>query len=104
MTGIYREVEPAPGKKAHAIDGFTCDECGKTISFEDRKKKKTWVGIHPGFCDWDGSPYAALDACSVKCFVEVLSKFIKEHPKYSEVEVNSLGIEFAKALIMEIQK
>lgn len=103
MTGIYKEVEPAPGKKAHSIVGFTCDGCGSTISFEDRRKNKTWASGHHGFLDQKGG-YVPFDGCSVECFAKALTIFMENNPSCQEIEILNMGIEFAKALVGSLKK
>lgn len=85
------------------IDGFTCDGCGATISFKDRKKQNSWAGIHHGFLEQNGG-YKPLDACSVKCYAKVLEKFIKDNPECKEIEISNMGIGFAKSLILKGDK
>ena len=90
--------------KVHEIEGFTCDCCGGTIGQRERKEQKTWVSIYHGFLEKREGVYKPFDACSPKCFAKVILKFIKDNLGCEEIEVNTMGVEFAKSLSKEIQE
>lgn len=97
MTATYKQVELTPGKMVSEIDYFCCDGCGATIDAKERREKRAWAGIHHGFLEQSGG-YKPLDTCSVECFRKVVLKFTEDNPDCKNVELTTMGTEFAKSL------
>lgn len=82
-----------------------CDNCGK--EHEGSEQPKDWHSFSAHHDEWGSDTidsYENFNVCSTKCYIEKLTKVVKELSPYDSGKIDGMTIQFAEKLVIEIQK